>query len=88
MPVAESLCCGTPVVGFKAGGPETITIPEYSKFVEYDDTNALENVICEFMNKEFCKEEISERARVKYSKREMALEYLELYKKVSKAERL
>ena len=28
MVVAESLCCGTPVVGFKAGGPEQIAIKE------------------------------------------------------------
>ncbi|MDD3189669.1 MAG: glycosyltransferase [Fermentimonas sp.] len=35
MVTAESLCCGTPVVGFKAGGPESIAIPAYSEFVEY-----------------------------------------------------
>lgn len=33
MVTAESLCCGTPVVGFKAGAPETIAIPECSEFV-------------------------------------------------------
>ena len=35
MPVAESLCCGTPVVGFKAGGPEQIALPEEA--IEYVD---------------------------------------------------
>jgi len=34
MPVAESLCCGTPVVGFQAGGPESIALPDYSSFIE------------------------------------------------------
>src|SRR5690606_6833421 len=37
MIVAESLSCGTPVAGFKAGGPESISIKEYSKFVDYGD---------------------------------------------------
>lgn len=37
MVTAESLCCGTPVVGFKAGGPESIALLEYSEFVEYGD---------------------------------------------------
>lgn len=41
MVTAESLCCGTPVVGFKAGAPEQIAIPEYSRFVEQGDISAL-----------------------------------------------
>lgn len=40
MITAESLCCGTPIVGFKAGGPESIAIPDYSSFVEYGDMDA------------------------------------------------
>lgn len=39
---AESLCCGTPVVGFRAGGPESIAPPSCCKFVEYGDLDALE----------------------------------------------
>jgi len=35
---AESLACGTPVVGFKAGAPETISLQEFSTFVEYGRT--------------------------------------------------
>lgn len=42
---AESLCCGTPVVGFKAGAPEQIALPEYSAFVPYGDTAALETAL-------------------------------------------
>ena len=34
MVTVESLCCGTPVVGFQAGGPENIALPAYSTFVE------------------------------------------------------
>lgn len=43
MVTAESLCCGTPVVGFKAGAPEQIAIKEFSEFVEYGDLNSLYN---------------------------------------------
>ena len=42
MVTAESLCCGTPVVGFKAGAPEMITIDKYSSFVDQGDLDALE----------------------------------------------
>ena len=41
MVTAESLCCGTPVVGFRAGAPEQIAISKYSEFVEYGDLEAL-----------------------------------------------
>lgn len=38
---AESLCCGTPIVGFRAGAPEQIALPEFSSFVDYADEDAL-----------------------------------------------
>lgn len=41
MVTAESLCCGTPVVGFKAGGPESICKHGSAYFVEPDDFEAL-----------------------------------------------
>lgn len=42
---AESLCCGTPVVGFKNGAAEEISIPEHSSFVEYADIGELLKVL-------------------------------------------
>lgn len=51
MVTAESLCCGTPVVGFKAGGPEQIAIPEYSAFVEYGKIDDLMNELQAFLGK-------------------------------------
>src|SRR5574344_1252918 len=41
MPVAESLCCGTPVIGFKAGGPESFADPHFSAFVDQGDVSNL-----------------------------------------------
>lgn len=37
MTCAESLCCGTPVVGFECGAPETVFEGDYVKFVPYGD---------------------------------------------------
>lgn len=79
MPVAESLCCGTPVIGFKAGGPETISISKYSEFVEYGDIDALYNATLKFLNLENDKKAISEEAILKYDKKEMADRYIQIY---------
>ena len=76
---AESLCCGTPVVGFKAGGPEQISIPEYSRFVEYGD---LEQLIMEVENahsKDCNKHIVSEMAKNIYSNKRMTLKYIQKY---------
>lgn len=79
MVTAESLCCGTPVVGFKAGGPETISIHEYSQFVEYGDTEALENAINVTIKNNHDKSAISEVARAKYNAESMYQGYLRYY---------
>ena len=84
MVTAESLCCGTPVVGFKAGGPETISIQEYSQFVEQGNLVELVGAIQEMTAKEFDRKTISEEARTKYSQQTMAKGYLKLYEEVLK----
>lgn len=80
MVTAESLCCGTPVVGFNAGGPESIAIKEYSSFVDYGNLHCLRDSIYEFSYLHLNKEEISTIAHEKYSKSKMQEMYLELYK--------
>lgn len=82
MPVAESLCCGTPVVGFLAGGPESIAISGYSEFVEYGNIDALKDTVLDFLNKEFDKIAVSQTAIKKYDKKEMAENYIKLYNEV------
>jgi len=42
---AESLACGTPVVGFDSGGPSEVAPEPYGKFVPYGDLAALEAVV-------------------------------------------
>ncbi|MBE6927222.1 MAG: glycosyltransferase [Ruminococcaceae bacterium] len=84
MPTAESLSCGTPVVGFEAGAPETITLKEYSRFVPYGDVDALQKALGDVLNSE--KEpQIAEKAATKYNKKRMAEEYIRLYHKMLKS---
>lgn len=51
MVCAESLCCGTPIVGFKAGGPESISIGQYSEFVDFGDVDALYDSVLRWLDK-------------------------------------
>lgn len=84
MVTAESLCCGTPVVGFKAGGPESIAIPEASEFVEQREVNALADAIFALSTKDINCKALSEKARDKYCSSTMAKGYLSAYEKLLK----
>jgi glycosyltransferase involved in cell wall biosynthesis len=77
---AESLCCGTPVVGFKAGAPEQIAIEEYSEFVEWGNNVALAEVLCKQIHMEFVDENIAKIAADRYSKRKMVSNYVDVYR--------
>lgn len=81
MVCAESLCCGTPVVGFKAGAPETISIPDYSEFVEYGDLDSLQKCIEKWLNYKGVsnKQKISQQAIEKYNRVRMVERYKEIY---------
>lgn len=79
---AESLCCGTPIVGFYAGAPETIAIPEYSSFVEFGNIDALERAVEKTLKKKFEKKEIAQKAADLYGKQKMVEKYCEIYKEL------
>lgn len=82
MPVAESLCCGTPVIGFWAGGPETIALKEYSEFVEYADVDSLKECLLRWIDKKAeVKDEISAKAGERYDRKHMAERYMRIYEK-------
>jgi glycosyltransferase involved in cell wall biosynthesis len=77
---AESLCCGTPIVGFLSGGPESISIPEYSEFVEQGDIKELERIIYKWIDyKQFSKSRVAIAAKKLYSRDNMVNKYLEAY---------
>lgn len=79
MIVAESLCCGTPVAGFKAGAPEQIALPQYSSFSEYGDIDDLIEKVKKMLDEKKCSDEICQAARQKYSKEVMASNYIKAY---------
>lgn len=85
MPSAESLSCGTPVVGFLAGGPETICLKEYSEFVEYGDVEALYKSVLRWINfKSNTDNDIARKAGEHYSKEKMSDKYINLYQSIQK----
>ena len=79
MVCAESLSCGTPVVGFEAGAPEQISLPNYSKFVEHGNIRLLQSAIEDFISRPFNRLQIENDAKGIYSKEVMAKNYLQIY---------
>lgn len=76
MVTAESLCCGTPVVGFKAGAPEMIALSEYSEFVEHGDLEALKSAVSrQIVNQK----QIDRKLTYVYSREHMKNGYISLY---------
>lgn len=84
MACAESMCCGTPVIGFENGGTESIAIKEYSAFVPYDDIHALQELVIEWVDKkkQLDRDKISTEARQKYAKTTMAQQYYAIYQEL------
>lgn len=80
MVTAESLCCGTAVVGFKAGGPESIAIKEASHFVNYKDLGGLKKRIVAVLEYGYDKQSLSEKATKIYSKEYMVDSFIKVYR--------
>lgn len=83
MVCAESLCCGTPVVGFMAGGPESIAMKEYSSFCDYGDLNSLKVCIDDVCMKNIDHNVVSVAACERFCKESMAKAYFQLYRVIS-----
>ncbi len=84
---AESLACGTPVVGFEAGAPETISLGDYSAFTRQGDIDALEILVKKWLNKKReygYGDAISTTASKVYSKTSMCEKYIKLYQRCLK----
>lgn len=79
MVTAESLCCGTPVAGFLAGGPEQIALDQYSRFVQWGDLRQLSAAVETLLERKDSDVRIAECAARAYSKNTMAEGYMALY---------
>lgn len=73
----ESLICGTPVVGFKAGGPESVFFGEYVSFVKYGNVKELSRALSKFIHKKPNIDVLKIKAQ--FSKEKMAQSYLQIY---------
>ena len=80
MVTAESLCCGTPVVGFEAGAPELIAIGEFSAFSAWSDMDKLEENVRKMLAADLDRDKIAAAAAKKYAKETMCEHYLDIYR--------
>lgn len=82
MPCAEALCCGTQVVGYEAGAPESIFEAPYAQFTTYGDVEAivklLRNAIDQPIDSMIC----AEYGKEYFSEDAMCHKFIDLYSKV------
>jgi putative colanic acid biosynthesis glycosyltransferase len=64
---AESLCLGTPVIGFNKGATPEIVDTESGLLIAHQDKKHLRQAIIEFLQKDRNYSEISIRARAKFT---------------------
>ncbi len=79
---AESLACGTPVIGFDSGAPREVAPPGYGAFVPYADLDALASLLQRARRGELplqSSAECERLARERYSKDAMVDAYASIY---------
>lgn len=79
MVCAESLCCGTPVVGFENGGSDSIADERYSSFVPFGDVERLLEEIEKWLDFKRQHSSFGKRERELYSMETMAEKYKREY---------
>lgn len=85
MVCAESLSCGTPVVGYKAGAPEQIALKDYSEFVDNGNIDVLEKTLLNWLHKDKnIFQNLSNLAKEEYSRELMFKKYLQIYNQFNK----
>jgi len=80
---AESLACGTPVIGFDSGAPSEVAPEHYGCFLPYGDLNGLQIMLCKIINGEpvmESREQCAYFARSNFDKEIMIQKYNDIYK--------
>lgn len=78
----EAFSCGTPVVGFDAGGTKETVPQPYGEFVEYGDVGALACAASIQLRRTIDRNVIAETAQGLFAKEKMCEQYIDLYKKI------
>ena len=79
---AESLCCGTPIVGFEAGAPSEVVPVPYGYFVPFGDIDRLEECVRSALAGEIVladSQKCENFGKSRYAKQVMAENYFEIY---------
>ncbi len=82
----EAQCCGTPVVGFDAGGTKETSIESLDDFVHYGDIDSLAEKIKSKFSEPL--KDLAARAQKEYSKETMTKRYMETYDRGGRKERV
>lgn len=80
MVCAESVACGTSIIGFESGAPDEIFKEPYGKFISFGDVDKLKDEVLKKLshNNKFDSEDIQYN-RLRYSKNMMFSAYMEVY---------
>ena len=76
---AESIACGTPVVGFESGAPESVFKPPCATFVKYGDLDAISYEVMQTLKNEKDRNTLATFGSQKYGKNSMVKKYMEQY---------
>ena len=82
---AESLACGSPVIGFDSGAPKEVALPGFGEFVPYPDLDALGALLLRVKGGEATfksSTECEQFARARYSKGSMVKAYESIYRQL------
>lgn len=82
----EAQCCGTPVAGFDTGGTKETSITNEDTFVEYGNINGLKEKVEMILQKDYSN--LSKEAQNQYSNEHMIQEYMKVYDRDGRKERV
>lgn len=82
----EAQCCGTPVAGFDTGGTKETSVTKEDSFVEYGDIDSLKEKVETILHKDYS--DLAETAQNQYSNEHMVQEYMKVYDREGRKERV
>lgn len=78
----EAQCCGSKVVGFDVGGVKETILENNGYVVPYNDIDDMAAKITTVLNQNYDKKEVSEKAKLYYSRERMFVDYYKLYSEI------